>query len=50
MACACRKGTNPFEYVWTDGTTEVVYEKEILAKARVSRRGGTYQARRKAGK
>lgn len=42
MACACSKRGKPAKFVWTDGTTTVVYPSEIQAKARVLRNGGTY--------
>lgn len=42
MACSC-KGKSKTKYVWTDGVTEVVYDTEIQAKAKVLRKGGSYK-------
>lgn len=39
--CGCTKKTAK-SYVWTDGTTTVIYPTEIQAKAKVLRAGGTY--------
>lgn len=43
MACAC-KGRKKFRYVWTseDGQTRMVYDQEVVAKAKVKRKGGSY--------
>ena len=50
MACACSKRRQKFNYVWTsaDGTESVTYDTEIQAKAKVTRKGGTYTATPKA--
>ena len=44
MACGCRKKPQ-FKYKWTsaDGSSTVTYDNEIVAKAKVSRKGGTYE-------
>lgn len=42
MACACQKRSG-LKYRWTDGTNVVVYDTEIQAKAKVLRKGGTYE-------
>ena len=43
MACAC-KGRKKYQYVWTseDGSMQIVYEDEVVAKAKVQRKGGSY--------
>lgn len=56
MACtpcakraADRAAARNTEYVWTsaDGTEQVVYSTEIVAKAKVTRVGGSYAPRTK---
>ena len=42
MACSCQKKSR-FKFVWTDGSTEVTYSTEIQAKAKVQRKGGSYE-------
>ena len=42
MACSCKKRSTA-KFVWTDGTNTVVYNTEIEAKAKVLRKGGTYE-------
>lgn len=53
MACgqcainaARRRGDN-YQFVWTDGDNTVVYEDEMAAKAKVLRKGGSYQRKEK---
>lgn len=43
MTCACSKNKG-FQYIWTsdDQQTTIVYTSEIVAKARVKRKGGSY--------
>lgn len=41
MACSCQKRSQ-YNFVWTDGTNEVVYPTEMQAKAKVIRKGGSY--------
>jgi hypothetical protein len=43
MGCSC-KNRKKFSYVWTsaDGSQTVTYTTEIEAKAKVLRKGGTY--------
>lgn len=41
MGCGCKKVATS-QYVWTNGTDEIVYTTEIQAKAKVMRSGGTY--------
>lgn len=43
MACNCSKKTK-YRYTWTsdDGNDIVVYDSEIVARAKVKRAGGTY--------
>lgn len=42
MACSCQKRKSA-KYRWTDGTNVVIYDTEIQAKAKVLRKGGTYE-------
>ena len=44
MGCACKKGKNQTQYVWTsdDGETQVVYPSLMQAKAKVARKGGSF--------
>jgi hypothetical protein len=44
MACAC-KGRSKSKFLWTsgDGATKVTYDTEIEAKAKVLRKGGSYE-------
>ena len=42
MACSCTK-RKAVQYKWTDGTNTVIYASEIEAKAKVLRKGGTYE-------
>lgn len=44
MACACRKKSR-FKYVWTsaDGETTVEYSDLVVAKAKVKRKGGSFE-------
>lgn len=50
MACGCKRKTSA-QFVWTsdpdaEGKTEqVVYSTEIEARAKVIRKGGTYEQR-----
>lgn len=47
MACACSKRNRSKQrFVWTDGENTVVYKTEIEAKAKVSRKGGTYEVKK----
>lgn len=46
MGCACKKRSTT-QYVWTDGKTTVVYDSEMAAKAKVIRKGGSYQPKEK---
>ena len=41
MACSC-KGKATTKFRWTDGTSVVIYDFEIQAKAKVLRKGGSY--------
>lgn len=43
MACGCKKTTSQ-KFLWyrDEGTTPIVYDTEIQAKAKVLRKGGTY--------
>ena len=44
MACNCTKKSSAV-YVWTsnDGTETMTYTKEIVAKAKTNRVGGSYE-------
>lgn len=44
MACACKKNVNKI-FVWTslDGTQTQEYPTEVQAKAKVIRKGGSYE-------
>lgn len=44
MACAC-KGRSKSKFIWTsaDGTETMTYNSEIEAKAKVLRKGGSYE-------
>lgn len=42
MACACQGRKAKSKFKWTDGTTVVIYDTEIQAKAKVLRKGGSY--------
>ena len=46
MACGCTKRRR-VKYVWTsdDGETQLVYDTEVAAKAKVIRKGGSYVAK-----
>lgn len=45
MGCSCKKRGQATKYVWTsaDGEHTVVYDTLIQAKAKVHRKGGSYQ-------
>lgn len=43
--CGCTRRKNTTQYVWTDGTNTVVYKTEIEAKAKVLRKGGSYETK-----
>lgn len=50
--CAARRAAEKakkIEYVWTssNGDTEMVYPTEVIAKAKVMRKGGSYTSRPK---
>ena len=49
--CGCRKKTKGETYVWTseDGSQTVTYDSEIVAKAKVARKGGSYETVRSGG-
>lgn len=44
MACSCKNKRKP-KFVWTDanGENPVVYSSEIEAKAKTTRKGGSYE-------
>lgn len=42
MACSCKKRRTT-QYRWTDGENVIIYNTEIEAKAKVIRKGGTYE-------
>lgn len=42
MACGC-KGRKVTAWRWTDGVHTVIYDSEMKAKAKVLRKGGTYE-------
>lgn len=46
MACSCNKRKRQ-QFVWTsaDGTETQTYNSEIESKAKVLRKGGTYEAK-----
>lgn len=42
MSCGChRRSTKRFK--WTDGVNTVYYDSELAAKAKVMRKGGSYE-------
>lgn len=41
--CAARRRAAGTKYRWTDGTNVVVYDTELAAKAKVQRKGGSYE-------
>lgn len=43
MACSCR-GRKDVKWVWTseDGQTTMEYDREVQARAKVLRKGGSY--------
>ena len=45
MACACSKSRLRQKFLWTsaDGSSSVVYNSEVEAKAKVIRKGGSYE-------
>lgn len=47
MACCGRSKRRRVKYVWTsdDGETQLVYDTEVAARAKVIRKGGTYVAK-----
>jgi len=48
MACCGRVvQEDKFIYVWTDGSTTVEYDREVKARARVIRSGGSYSKQEK---
>lgn len=47
-SCGRRAREQNFEFVWTDGETTVVYAREIVARQKVIRAGGSYTKRVKA--
>ena len=45
--CGRRTQEERFVYVWTDGSTTVEYDKEVKARARMIRSGGSYTKQEK---
>jgi hypothetical protein len=41
MSCGCKARVNK-RFRWTDGVNVIYYDKEMVAKAKVMRKGGTY--------
>lgn len=42
-SCAAKRLRAQNKFQWTDGTNVVVYDTELAAKAKVKRKGGSYQ-------
>jgi hypothetical protein len=41
MSCGCKARVNK-RFRWTDGVNVIYYDKEMVAKAKVMRKGGSY--------
>jgi hypothetical protein len=42
VACGCTRRTTT-QYRWTDGENVIIYDSLMAAKAKVMRRGGSYE-------